>query len=256
MKSFLLLGIAGLLLGAGLGAQSPARQAAATNVSFPGPGGVTLRGYLALPPGNARGPAAVMVHEWWGLSQDIAVLADRLASEGFAVLAVDALRGQLAQTPQQASAQMAATPAAQIAGDLDAALAWLSAHPRVDATRLGALGFCFGGRQAMNLGVRNPSLKAVVTLYGSGLLQNAADLGSLGLNGPVLGIFGDTDASIPQAQRDGFRAALAQAGRRYAEMVYTGVGHAFVRDTNIDQPGAARQAWRQTVQFLQDELGR
>ena len=232
-----------------------AKQPVSTNVSFSAADGTALRAYLALPSGGGRHPGLIMVHEWWGLSADIAAMADRLAAEGFAVLAVDAYRGKLAQTAQEAGALRTGTPAAQVASDLDAAYTWLSRHARVDGSRMGALGFCYGGAQAMFLGTRQRGLGAVVTLYGSGLIQNEADLGQLGRRGAVLGIFGDTDGSIPPAQRQGFKDALATRKARYAETVYTGVGHAFVKDEEVDKPGPARQAWMQVVAFFKDELG-
>ena len=237
-------------------ALAQAKKPVRANVSFPAPDGTALGAYLALPPGSAARPGIVMVHEWWGLSADIAAMADRLAREGFAVLAVDAYRGKLAQTAAEAGALRSGTPAAQVASDLDAAYAWLSRHPRVDGSRMGALGFCFGGAQAMLLGTRQAGLGAVVTLYGTGLIQEESALGELGRRGAVLGIFGDKDAGIPPAQRQGFKEALAARSARYAETVYVGVGHAFVKDEEVDKPGPARQAWAQVVAFLRDELGR
>jgi carboxymethylenebutenolidase len=233
---------------------SQAKKPVQTNASFSASDGTVLGGYLALPPGGGVHPGVIMVHEWWGLSADIAAMADRLAKEGFAVLAVDAYRGKLAQTAAEAGALRNGTPAAQVASDLDAAYRWLSGHASVDGTRMGVLGFCYGGAQAMLLGTRQPGLGAVITLYGTGLIQEESALGELGRKGAVLGIFGDKDGGIPPAQRQGFKDALSARNARYAETVYVGVGHAFVKDENVDLPGPARQAWRQTVQFLQDEL--
>lgn len=231
-----------------------AKKPVQTNASFSAADGTTLVGYLALPSGSGKHPGVIMVHEWWGLSADIAAMADRLAKEGFAVLAVDAYRGKLAQTAAEAGALRNGTPPAQIAADLDAAYLWLSRHQRVDGTRMGTLGFCFGGAQAMLLGTRQAGLGAVVTLYGTGLIQQESALGELGRKGAVLGIFGDNDGGIPLAQRQAFKEALAARKARYAESVYAGVGHAFVKDENVDVSGPARQAWRQTIAFLQDEL--
>jgi carboxymethylenebutenolidase len=242
-----------VVLAAPLSAQ--AKKTVQTNASYPSADGFILKGYLAAPSTPGTYPGVILVHEWWGLSADIAAMADRLAREGFVVLAVDAYRGKLAQTAQEAGALRNGTPPAQMAADMDASLEWLAKQPGVDGTRLGAAGFCFGGAQAMLLGVRRPELKAVVTLYGSGLLQKEADLGNLGKNGAVLGIFGDKDNSIPPAQRLAFKEALAARNARYAETVYTGVGHAFVKDEEVDKQGQARQAWLQTIAFFKDELG-
>lgn len=247
------LGTAMASIGA-MPAVAQVKKAVDANASFKAQDGTTLRAYLALPQTAGKHPGLVIVHEWWGLSADIAAMADRLAEEGFVVLAVDAYRGKLAQTAQEAGALRSGTPQAQIASDLDASYRWLAARPEVDASRMGALGFCFGGAQAMMLGARQAGIGAVATLYGSGLFQSEAELGELGRRGAVLGVFGDKDASIPPAQRQAFKDALAARGARYAESVYTGVGHAFVKDENVDAPGQARQAWAQVIAFFKSEL--
>lgn len=234
---------------------SQAKKPVQTNASFQSADGTTLNAYLARPSGTGKHPGIIMVHEWWGLSADIAAMADRLAREGFAVLAVDAYRGKLAQTAQEAGALRNGTPPAQIAADLDAAYRWLASQPSVDGSRMGTTGFCFGGAQAMFLGTRQPGISAVVTMYGTGLVQKEDELGALGKSGAVLGIFGDKDAGIPLAQRQGFKDALSARNARYAESVYTGVGHAFVKDEDVDKPGPARQAWNQVFTFFKVELG-
>lgn len=252
------IAIIGSVIGLALAVPPAAAQAkrpVAHNAFFAAADGTQLKAYFAEPKGAGRHPGLVMVHEWWGLSADIAAMADRLAAEGFAVLAVDAYRGKLAQTPQEAGALRSGTPPSQLASDLDAAYRWLASRPGVDPARLGALGFCFGGAQAMLLGSRQSGITAVATLYGTGLFQSEAELGELGRRGAVLGVFGDKDASIPPAQRQAFKEALAARGARYAESVYTGVGHAFVKDENVDAPGQARQAWAQVVAFFKAELG-
>jgi carboxymethylenebutenolidase len=243
-----------IMMAAAAPAMGQAKIPVQTNARFNAADGTVLNAYVAKPAKPGRHPGIIMVHEWWGLSADIAAMADRLASEGFVVLAVDAYRGKLAQTAAEAGALRNGTPPAQLAADLDAAYVWLSRQPEVDGTRMGATGFCFGGAQAMLLGTRQSGLSAVATLYGSGLIQKEEDLGLLGRNGAVLGIFGDRDNSIPAAQRQGFKDALAARNARYAETVYTGVGHAFVTDAAVDKPGPARQAWRQVVAFFRDEL--
>ena len=117
------------------------------NVTYPGPGGVTLQGYLATPRGSGPFPAVVMIHEWWGLNRDTIVLADALAREGFVVLAADAFRGSVAQTREDARKQVTETPREQIGADLDAALDYLRSHSQVDPDRVASMGFCFGGTQ-------------------------------------------------------------------------------------------------------------
>jgi carboxymethylenebutenolidase len=224
------------------------------NVSYPGPNGVSLKGYLSAPASSDPAPAVVMIHEWWGLNHDTTVLADALAREGFVVLAADAFRGSVAQSPADARKQVTETPREQIAADLDAALDFLRSHPRVDANRVAALGFCFGGTQAMYMGTRNPELSGVVIFYGGGPIQDAAQLGSMKEAGPVLGIYGKEDGSIPAEQVRKFQQAMEARGVENTITIYPGVGHAFVKSNTYRNGGAAEQAWNQMVTYLKTTL--
>jgi carboxymethylenebutenolidase len=228
--------------------------AADPNVSFEGPGGVTLEGYLATPSGSGPFPGVIMVHEWWGLNNDIARLADALAAEGYVVLAPDAFRGSVAQTPQDAMQQIRSTPQEQIAADLDAALDFLRSHELVDENRVASMGFCFGGTQSMYMGTRNPELAATVTFYGGGPITDPDRLGSLDEAAPVLGVFGAEDNNIPVSEVRGFEEAMNSRGIENTVTVYSGVGHAFVGSENYDAGGTATEAWNQLLSFLDENL--
>lgn len=234
-------------------AQNP-MDPAQRNVTYPGPNGVSLRGYLATPASSGRFPAVVMIHEWWGLNRDTAELADALAREGFVVLAADAFRGSVAQAAADARKQLTENPPEQIAADLDAALDFLRSHPQVDADRVASLGFCFGGTQSMYMGTRNPELAAVVIFYGGGPIQDAAQLGSMKEAGPVLGIYGKEDGGIPVEQVRKFEDALEARGVENTITIYPGVGHAFVKSNTYRSGGAPEQAWKQMVNFLKTTL--
>ena len=241
-------------LPAGLAFGQDIMEPGRTYVTYPGPGGVELHGYLALPPGSGPYPAVLMIHEWWGLNRDITLLADALAKEGFLVLAPDGFRGSVATTPEQAMKQVTTTPPAQIAGDLDAALSFLRSHPLADPARVATVGFCFGGTQSMFQSTRQADLAATVIFYGGGPMQDASALGSMGRSGPVLGIYGEQDSSIPVAQVRAFENALKSRGISSTITLYPGVGHAFVKSNTYRNGAAAEQAWRQMVAFLAGAL--
>jgi carboxymethylenebutenolidase len=229
--------------------QNP-KDAAERNVSFKGPGGVMLSGYLATPRGSGKFPAVVMIHEWWGLNRDTALLADALAAEGYVVLAADAFRGSVAKERAGALKQVQGTPAEQIAADLDAAFDYLQSHPKVDPNKVASLGFCFGGTQSMYMGTRNPELAAVVIFYGGGPITDRASLGSMRSAGPVLGIYGAEDGNIPVDQVMQFEDALKAKDVKHTITVYPGVGHAFVKSDTYRNGMAAERAWQQMVSFL------
>jgi carboxymethylenebutenolidase len=233
----------------GLPAGTPVKDLVNTTFSA-ADGSTSLVGYLARPQGAGPFPAVLMIHEWWGLTEDITRKADLLSRDGFVVLAVDAYRGRSASTVPGAIALVSSTPKERIAADVDAGWSYLESLPSVDPRRIGAVGFCFGGTQTMLLGIRNPDLRAAVIFYGSGPVTDPAKLGRLGDSGPVLGIFGDKDGSIPTSQALAFGEAMKSKGVDARLSIYANQGHAFVKYDTLDQPGASRDAWREMRDFL------
>lgn len=225
-----------------------------TNVTYSGPNGVTLHGYLARPTGNGPHPAVLMIHEFYGLNRDIIKKANLLADQGYVVLAADSYRGQTTALIPRAIFLTVTTPQDRIASDLDAAFRYLSTVQGVDALRVGAVGFCFGGTQVMKMGTRNGDLAAAVIFYGSGPITDPAALGVMGKRGPVLGIYGERDQGIPLAEVRGFELAMQARGVPHRVTVYPGVGHAFVTSASLAQPGAAQQAWGEMLAFLAQNL--
>ncbi len=225
-----------------------------TNVSYVAADGTTLQGYLAQPAGEGPFPAVVLIHEWWGLGEDITLIADALAGEGYVVLAPDAYRGQTTRQVARAIYLATQTPAEQIDGDLDEALRFLRGLPQVAGSPTAVMGFCFGGREAFGLGTRHGDITAVVDYYGGGVEVNSvADLGQI--NGAFLGIFGEDDTSIPLAEVAALENALIEAGLIHEIIVYPGVGHAFLNSENLSDPThPAGQAWQVTLAFLGQHL--
>lgn len=255
-KSRFLIGALILLQAASvLNAQSLSAPAV-TNVSFKGPGDVTLKAYLAVPSGKGPFPAVLLIHEWWGLTHNIRLLADALAAKGYVVLAADAFRGKVAGAPAEAGKLVQGTPAKQVAGDLDAAFAYLRKRPEVDPKRVAVFGFCYGGTQSMYMGTRNPELAAVIIFYGPGPITDTAQLGTMKQAGPLLGIYGEDDPNIPMKQVTAFDRALKDKGVEHTIIVYPGVGHAFVNAGNYNKSGTPQKAWNQMLDFLKHTIGK
>jgi len=255
MKHVFLAGVVALIvLGGCASIEDEVKTPARTNVRFTSSDGAEIDGFLAVPDGSGPFPAVLMIHEWWGLNQDVVIMAEELAAEGYVVLAPDAFRGELATSVPAAIAMNRSTPEEQIFADLDAALEFLTAHAAVDPSRVATMGFCFGGRQSMHLGIRSEGLAAVITLYGSGLVTEPGNLGNLADNAPVLGIFGEDDNSIPLRNVRAFGEALDEVGAAHTITVYPDVGHAFVKSSTFREAGPAGDAWDQIVDFLGDEV--
>jgi len=136
--------------------------------------------------------------------------------------------------------------------DLDAVFAWLAAQPDVQADRVAVTGFCFGGGMSLRYSLRNDQLAGTVVFYGSPV----ADANQLkSLPGPVLGVFGGADQSIPVSQVQAFEAALNEAGVPNKISIYEGQPHAFVRSVEeIRQGGPPAEAWNEMLTFLKETL--
>lgn len=241
--------IGGLFLFANYDAYQGEQAADVTNELIPSLDG-NLHAYFVEPLVVGDYPAVLMVHEWWGINQEIVDMAEILSEEGYVVLAIDTYRGHTATTVPGALLLRLSVPQDRVARDMQVAYDWLAARPNVDETRIGVIGFCYGGGVALRHAIANPNIKAVVNLYGD-TVEDPAALGAMLANRtPLLGVFGREDAQIPVSEVEAFGATLAQTDIPHAIRIYDGVGHAFVTPHTISEGGAATQAWEEILQFF------
>ena len=225
-----------------------------TNVTFTDEQGQELIGYLAQPEGGGPYPSVLLIHEWWGLNEGITELADALAEEGYVVLAPDAYRGNVTNQIPRALWLRLTTPEAQVFNDIDAALAHLMNLENVDPDRVASMGFCFGGGHSLQLGMRESENLALTIIYYGAVVTEPDLLRPLTDGQPVLGIFGEEDQQILKEDVLEFEAALNTLTIPNEITIYEGVGHAFLNEENYDEPGAAGDAWQQTLQFLAENF--
>jgi carboxymethylenebutenolidase len=223
------------------------------NLTIPGMnGGPDVRAYVAKPEGDGPFPTVIMIHEFWGLNGSIVSKADLLAQEGYLVIAPDTFRGSTTSWIPRAIYQVISTNDENIHTDLDSAYAWLESQPDVDAGRIAIAGFCYGGRTSLVYSLHNNQLAATVMFYGSPETDSEI---LKRLPGPVLGIFGGADQSIPVEQVNAFDAALTEASVSHEVTVYEGQPHAFVENAEgIKAGGAQGEAWNQMLTFLETNL--
>ncbi|MDP9102173.1 MAG: dienelactone hydrolase family protein [Actinomycetota bacterium] len=224
------------------------------NVTF-GSNGGQAHGYLALP-SSGQGPGVIVIQEWWGLTDHIASVADRLAAEGFVALAPDLYGGRTAHDAEEAGRLMSELPEDQAARDLGGAVNFLLGHDAVTSARVGAVGFCMGGGFVLLLAAQQGErIAAAVPFYGVGPAAQQADW--TGLSAAVQGHYGEQDAFYPVAQARALEATLRAESAGRVEFFYYPAGHAFHNDENLlgtyDADSAAL-AWRRTVDFLRTEL--
>lgn len=198
-------------------------------------------------------PAVIMIHEWWGLNDNIRAMADRLAGEGYIVFAVDLFAGKVASTPGEARALMMDAVENPEAVDDNIRAAFDFVSTTAGAPRVGSLGWCFGGGLSLKMAQLFPEqLDASVIYYG----QTTSDDALLEpVQSPILGLFGADDTGIKVASVESFREALQRLDKNHEVHIYPGVGHAFANPTgrNYNAP-AAEDAWRRTLKFLELHL--
>jgi carboxymethylenebutenolidase len=198
-------------------------------------------------------PGLIVVHEWWGLNDGVRAMADRLAAEGYIVLAVDLFGGKTADFPPEARELMLAALQKPQLAEENLRQAYEFVRDTGGAPRIGSLGWCFGGAWAFNTALLFPDeLDAAVIYYG----QVPADEDRLApLNVPILGLFAENDRGIPVESVRSFERVLEKLGKDYEIEIYPGVGHAFANPSGTSYNGdVAREAWDRTVRFLRKHL--
>jgi carboxymethylenebutenolidase len=213
----------------------------------------SMPGYLAKPKGEGRFPALLVIQEWWGLDAQTKSIADRFAAEGYLAFAPDVYHGELAAPGDAGKATSLVQKYGPGAPDeLEKIFEALQAHPQTSG-KIGSVGFCFGGRMSLMLGIRRP-LDAVCTFYGGGMQTIFDQMHNL--HAPVLGLFGDADQSIPVGTVEQFAKLLTQLNLEHEVIIYPNSGHAFFRDSdpNVYKPIAAQDAWDHVKKFFAKHL--
>lgn len=235
------------------GALGGSRLAALTNTTIPGSNGnPDVRAFVARPEGSGPFPVVIMIHEFYGLNESITGKARGLAEEGYLVVAPDTFRGSTTAWIPRAIYQTITTPPERINQDLDSVYAWLQNQPDAVPDRIGVAGFCYGGRASLGYSLHNPGIAATVVFYGSPVTDPEV---LKNLPGPVLGIFGGADNSIPLDEVQAFEKGLQSAGIPHEVKVYDGQPHAFVTSMEAIRAGGVQaEAWTQMLAFLNQNL--
>jgi carboxymethylenebutenolidase len=208
-------------------------------------------GYLALPDGPGPHPGVVVIHEAYGLNENIKEITGRFAHQGYAALAVDLFSGR------NKAVCMARIMSGMLAGsvnrfgiaDLKAALTHLSSLPEVDSDRVGAIGFCMGGGFAIAWACTDDRLKAIAPFYGA----NPRPLEAVKRSCPVVGSYPEKDFSAGAGRN--LDQALAEFGIAHDIKIYPGAGHSFFNDRGRAYDGpAAEDSWARVLSFFAEHL--
>jgi carboxymethylenebutenolidase len=246
----LLVGLAGLPLAAILANPKLARATAAglETVSITTQGGQSVSAALALP-ATTPASAVMLVHEWWGLNDQIKSVAAALAEAGYLALAIDLYNGEVTDQRDVAGQLMKKVDPAAATDTAASWVAWLKAHGS-GTGKVGTVGWCFGGGWSLNASIVAP-VDATVVYYGS-VAKKQDELAALG--GLMLGHFATLDKWINPAMVDGFEAEMSKAGKTVESHWYE-ADHAFANPTQAryDEADAAL-AWNRTLAFFEKHL--
>ncbi len=211
-------------------------------------------GYFVFPSDMVEPLAAIIViHEWWGLNDNIRAMADRLAAEGYIVLAIDLFGGKIATSADEARQSVLSTIEDSELASENIRQAYDFLSTAAGAPRIGSLGWGFGGGWSLSAAMLFPDqLDAVVIYYG----QVTGDEELLRpINAPILGLFGANDSGISVETLQQFEAALERLRKSHEIHVFPGVDHAFANPTgNTYNADVAEDAWVKTLKFLNYNL--
>ena len=223
--------------------------------------GIEFVGTLFEPAGSGPAPGVIVAHESPGVTEHTLAAARRLAGLGFVALATDYQGGGKVVTDgaevMRRYAMFMGDPA-HIQARLSAALEALKAHPRVDAGKLAAVGFCYGGTAVAELARTGADLKAVVGFHCG--LSTVRPEASAKITGKVLMHIGVDDPTIPAEQRAAFEADMGAAGIDWRLMLYGRTVHSFTnpaadtwgRPGFAYQPDSDARSWRATEDLMRE----
>ena len=252
----------GLALAAALLTQGPPHARVQTREVEYRAGDTPLKGFMAwndAVPGKR--PGVLVVHEWWGLNQHARNQARRLAEAGYVGFALDMFgNGRVTTHPKDAQAFVAEVTKdpAVLAARFNAALDLLKKDPRVDTTRLAAIGYCFGGGVVLGMARAGANVAAVVSFHGALATQTPAQPGKV--KARILVLAGGADPFVPPEQVEGFKREMQAAGARFEVVSYPGAKHGF---TNPDagtygmeqlayDSTADRQSWAAMLKLFRE----
>lgn len=236
--------------------QEPRQAVTGEDVTYGIVGGKPARGYLVRPasarPGESL-PAILMIHEWWGLNDNVRMMARRWAGEGYQVLAVDMYGGRVAANPDEAREYMG-----EVLDDTQVGVDHMAAAARYvkttgRASRVGVMGWCFGGGWALATALFQPEHTDAAVMYYGRVETDRARLARL--DAPLLGIFGSEDGGIPVDSVRKMEATLRELGKDVTVQVYAGADHGFANPSGETYDAEdAGDAWRRAMAFFARHL--
>ena len=235
-------------------AAKEARAITSESLPYAEVSGELVYGYFTFPADMVDPlPAVVVIHEWWGLNDNVREMADRIAAEGYIVLAVDLFGGKTADTIPDANAlrlDVFQNPSVAL-GNLEQAIQFVGEV--AGAPRVATLGWRFGGVWSLNSAVYfKDGIDAGVIFYGA-VDDNPEKLDAI--EAPILGLFAGDDLGVTPESVRSFEAAMNELEKPVDVQIYDGAKNGFFNPATENYNAAAAQdAWARTLAFLSQEL--
>ena len=221
----------------------------------------TVRAYLARP-SKATGssaslappdvPGLVVLHEMWGLNDQIMGVADRLSRLGYVAIAPDMYRGRLGADPGLAQDMMRALNEDRAVSIAKGAIDYLRRLDNASGRPVGTVGFGMGGRISLATALQGANVQATVIFYGKVETTREA---LAPIKAPILGIFAGRDAVIPKDDVNKFEAALKASGKDALIVLNEGLGHGFMNEERADfEPEFSKDSWIRLRKWLGAKL--
>lgn len=235
-------------------------------------GGDTIKGYLARPTfagESSLHPGIIVIHEAFGLVEHIRDLARRFANLGYIALAPDLYTRSGSPNPDDMNSVfpvMFGLPDSQAVHDLEAAAEHVRSF-RNASGKVGAIGFCSGGRQTLLFACSSARVNAAIDCWGGFIHRATPDAETTPsrptpilkmidrLHCPLFAVFGEEDQNPTVAQSDELRTLAQRAGKDVTIKVYKDAGHAFLADYRPSyREGPAAELWRDATAFVDKHL--
>jgi len=246
-----------------------AKEICSEVVSIEGHGGDPVEAYFTRPVGAGSVPGVVVVHHMPGWDEWTAAVTFKLAFHGYAAVAPHLYSrlgpGRWDDLAAAARAQ-GGVPDAQVVGDVEGAAQFLRSQPDSNG-KVGAIGFCSGGRQVYLAACMSEALDAAVDCWGGRVIMPKEELTpnqpvspielTADMHCPLLGIFGNDDQYPTPAEVDQIEAELKKDDKEYEFYRYDGAGHGFfATDRESYRPEQAIDGWEKVFAFYGRHLGK
>lgn len=232
--------------------------------------GAPIEAYLARPASQGRYPGVVVIHEAFGPVEHIHDVARRFANRGFLALAPNLysrVGAPSPDNPDEVFAKMFALQDAQVVSDLENALVLLRQDPASNG-RVGVIGFCSGGRQALMLACSSQGVDAAVDCWG-GFIRTATPHEKTtasrpvpvidmvdDLHCPLFVVIGEEDRNPSPEDGQMLKERLERAHKTFRYKIYHQAGHAFFADYRPNyRETAAHELWDDVLDFFGQYLG-